>query len=202
MSRICQSPKLPAETRKEQLLHAASELFVVRGYQGTSTHEIARAAGLTKGALYFHFKSKEDILLALIKRINESYRRLAKRLAPKSLTPAQAFRLMFELGKKMDYPDYRVLLDISVQAMKVPRARRFMKIAYRERLEIYASLIDPRCGLSRGELKQLAVFSFSLFYGLAARHMVDPTAVQIPKQILLFETLFPIPLQSRRSKSA
>ena len=202
MSRICQSPKLPAETRREQLLLAASELFVERGYQGTSTQEIAHAAGLTKGALYFHFRSKEDILLALIKRINESYRRLTKDLSPKSLTPAQAFRLMFEFGKKVDYPDYRVLLDISVQAMKVPRARRFMKAAYRERLEIYAGLIDPRCGLGKEELKQLAVFSFSLFYGLAARHLVDPAIVQIPKQIMLFEALFPTPLQSRRKKSA
>ncbi len=55
--RIRQSPKRPAGERRDQLLRAAHELFLRQGYRATSTDEIARRAGLTKGAFYFHFAS-------------------------------------------------------------------------------------------------------------------------------------------------
>ena len=66
MPKIKQSPKLPPELRRHQLLKAARTLFVKKGYQGTTTEQIARRAGLTKGALYHHFTNKEDILMGLL----------------------------------------------------------------------------------------------------------------------------------------
>ena len=55
MAKIKQSPKMPAEVRREQLMMAARELFVKKGYRDTTTEEIARRARVTKGALYYHF---------------------------------------------------------------------------------------------------------------------------------------------------
>jgi len=51
-----------------RILTATTRLFVDHGYHGTSIAAIAKAIGLTKGALYAHFSSKEDLLLALIKQ--------------------------------------------------------------------------------------------------------------------------------------
>jgi AcrR family transcriptional regulator len=44
----------------------AVELFTEHGYEGTSLREIAERLGVTKAALYYHFKSKEDIILSLV----------------------------------------------------------------------------------------------------------------------------------------
>src|SRR4029078_8520159 len=51
----------PAQTR-QMLLESALELFGAKGFHATSVQEIVKAAGLTKGAFYHHFASKEDVL--------------------------------------------------------------------------------------------------------------------------------------------
>jgi AcrR family transcriptional regulator len=55
-----------AETR-ERLLRAAAEAFAERGYDGTRVADIAAAAGVSNGALYAHFASKADLLVAALR---------------------------------------------------------------------------------------------------------------------------------------
>lgn len=47
---------------KERILETALELFAQSGYLGTSMSDIAKQLGITKGALYKHYKSKQEIL--------------------------------------------------------------------------------------------------------------------------------------------
>ena len=56
-----------------RILTASTQLFVAHGYNGTSIAAIAKATGLTKGALYAHFSSKEDLLLTLIKKFEVEF---------------------------------------------------------------------------------------------------------------------------------
>jgi AcrR family transcriptional regulator len=51
---------------ENKIIQAALEMFVRKGYHGTSVHEITAKAGLTKGALYSHFSGKGDLLLRII----------------------------------------------------------------------------------------------------------------------------------------
>lgn len=51
---------------RERVLSAALELFTKRGYRSTSMREVAEAVGLTKATLYHHFRSKSDIIQALL----------------------------------------------------------------------------------------------------------------------------------------
>jgi AcrR family transcriptional regulator len=60
----------PKDTANRILIQAM-RIFLEKGYHGTSIDDITRAAGLTKGALYWHFSSKEDLL----KRIVEEFER-------------------------------------------------------------------------------------------------------------------------------
>jgi AcrR family transcriptional regulator len=62
-----------ADTR-ERILDVALDLFVERGYDQTSLREIADRLGVTKAALYYHFPSKGDILIALHLRMHELIR--------------------------------------------------------------------------------------------------------------------------------
>jgi len=57
-----------AEERKNEILDAADELFRLKGFDGTSTNDILEKVGIARGGLYHHFKSKEDIMDALIER--------------------------------------------------------------------------------------------------------------------------------------
>ena len=58
--------KLPESVRRESILKAAQACFASRGYSDTSVNDIATASGLTKGGIYFHFASKDEIRLALL----------------------------------------------------------------------------------------------------------------------------------------
>lgn len=51
-----------AEIRRKELLDAALELFYEIGYDNTSINDIIKKVGVTKGAFYYHFKSKEEVL--------------------------------------------------------------------------------------------------------------------------------------------
>ncbi|UQZ32659.1 TetR/AcrR family transcriptional regulator [Paenibacillus sp. PK3_47] len=57
-----------AEMRRNEILDAADELFGQKGFDGTSTNDILSKVGIARGTLYHHFKSKEDIMDALIER--------------------------------------------------------------------------------------------------------------------------------------
>lgn len=59
-----------AEARRNEILDAAEELFSQKGFDGTSTGDILGKVGIARGTLYYHFKSKEDIMDALIERTN------------------------------------------------------------------------------------------------------------------------------------
>jgi AcrR family transcriptional regulator len=55
--------KEPKDKRINDILDAAIQEFVDKGYENTSMESIAARAGLTKGGLYYHFNSKDDILI-------------------------------------------------------------------------------------------------------------------------------------------
>jgi AcrR family transcriptional regulator len=61
----------PAQVRRDEILEHAMRLFVERGYDATSINHIIGRAGISKGAFYHHFQSKEDLIEALAARYAE-----------------------------------------------------------------------------------------------------------------------------------
>lgn len=59
-----------AQARRNEILDAADELFGQKGFDGTSTNDILAKVGIARGTLYYHFRSKEAIMDALIERYN------------------------------------------------------------------------------------------------------------------------------------
>ncbi len=55
------------DERKKQLLQVALDVFIEKGYYGTSTREIARRAGVSSGLLFHYFSNKDSIYLELVK---------------------------------------------------------------------------------------------------------------------------------------
>ena len=52
----------PAAVRREEILDCALDLFARQGYDATSVNQLIECAGISKGAFYHHFSSKEDVL--------------------------------------------------------------------------------------------------------------------------------------------
>ena len=76
-----------AAERKNEILDAAEELFAARGYEATSTGEILDRVGIARGTLYYHFRSKEEILDALTDRIGRNLIARAKQAAADKTVP-------------------------------------------------------------------------------------------------------------------
>ena len=58
-----------AEERREEILDVAERLFSTKGFDHTSTNDILEGVGIARGTLYYHYKSKEDILDGVIERM-------------------------------------------------------------------------------------------------------------------------------------
>lgn len=94
-----------AETR-ERILTAAIELFAEKGPASTSLDDIAGHAGLTKGAVYSSFASKDELFVAAVERL--PYATLASMIPPGGSTPeefAKAMRTFGEFVARFQPPD-------------------------------------------------------------------------------------------------
>jgi len=58
---------------KDKILRESMKLFLSKGFYGASTNELVRLAGVSKGALYWHFKDKEDILSHILAKYNQEF---------------------------------------------------------------------------------------------------------------------------------
>ena len=76
-----------AEERRNEILDVAERLFGEKGFDNTSTNDILEKIGIARGTLYYHFKSKEDILDAMIERMTEQLLARASAIAAKSEIP-------------------------------------------------------------------------------------------------------------------
>ena len=74
-----------ASTR-ERILDVALDLFTDQGFDGTSMREIAERLHISKAAIYYHFASKEEILMALHMRLHEFGKAALARLAGQTVT--------------------------------------------------------------------------------------------------------------------
>jgi AcrR family transcriptional regulator len=61
--------KAEAEATRQALLDAAEQVFMNKGVARTSLEEIARAANVTRGAVYWHFRNKSDVFSAMVERV-------------------------------------------------------------------------------------------------------------------------------------
>ncbi|MBZ8176303.1 TetR family transcriptional regulator [Corynebacterium poyangense] len=83
------SPRRRGRNAREEILDAASELFTTQGFATTSTHQIADAVGIRQASLYYHFPSKTEIFLTLLKSTIEPSVKLAEALGESDVSAAQ-----------------------------------------------------------------------------------------------------------------
>lgn len=183
MVKIKQSPKLPAEERKMQLLMVAQELFAKKGYRDTTTDEIAKKAKLTKGAIYFHFKNKEEIFFELVKHVMQYFRNAVEENEAKLKKPGDFVKLFFD-SKVMGGEHEEVVnnIDLWVQAIKIPRIKKLLFKSFEELRERFCAIYGKKVGRTKKDQRDFAFFTFSLIDGLMIRQIAGITELDINSQ--------------------
>src|ERR1043166_3357840 len=95
---ICAVRRTQADTEKtiDELLDSAMKLFIRHGYSAVTLEQIAAGIGMTRGAFYHHFRSKEDILNAVIKRERNSFEGKLKELFELKIGPGKHLKTILD----------------------------------------------------------------------------------------------------------
>lgn len=108
-----------AATTRAQLLAAAATVFAEKGYEGSSVGDVAAEAGYTKGAVYAHFASKEDLLAGIVAQLAEADEEL--------FASGPSVREIFCSGDDPDTLRRTLLaLEVYTYAVRHPEARSRM----------------------------------------------------------------------------
>ena len=83
------------DTTREKLLAAAKKQFAEKGFYGTSISQVAGEVGITKQALLYHFKRKEDLYGEVLKEISDRLLRLVRAAVSRSDVPERQFEYIF-----------------------------------------------------------------------------------------------------------
>jgi AcrR family transcriptional regulator len=180
-------------TAREKLLDSAAKVFAERGYRGTSVDLVAEDAGVTKGALYWHFKNKEELFFALIEeRVDRRARELMQitETAPKEHETAPT--VSRGTANLVDTEPELILLTHEYWSLAVREPRLLERYVERQRslTQALARALEARHETTGVPLTfpamKLATAIIALANGLAMDRIADPEA--IPEE-LLGETL-------------
>jgi len=115
-----------------RLLDAAEEVFVRHGFEGAQLDEIAANAGRSKGAVYTHFKSKEDLFLALFEHRTRSYVDRLVGIIGKCTTRKQSLEAFreFYIGVVQDKSWSILTLEFKLFALRHPESKKRFRMAF------------------------------------------------------------------------
>lgn len=159
-----------AKDTKDRILDSALTLFSQKGYTGTNMRELASAMGLTKAALYKHFRSKEEILDTLMDSIEAYYRENFGSKGNLPPVPDSAGELMALTRRMVDFTvhDERIVKTRKILAIEQFRDEKARTLATRHYItglqEIFTTIFREMIGkgLLREEDPAMLAFAYAM----------------------------------------
>jgi AcrR family transcriptional regulator len=140
---------------RDQILAAATQLFIQQGYFGLSMRQIAEAVGVTKAALYYHFKDKEDLFLAILESYLEKVETLIVGIQTEGDSCPDRIHLLVE--RILNQPvDQRAVIRLASQEMAHLSAvsrQSFGEVYHRRFIGRIQAMLEA--GIAAGELRPL-----------------------------------------------
>lgn len=136
-------PTPRSDNRRQALIDAAAAAFRERGYHAASMREVAGRVGMLAGSMYYHFASKDDLLLAVyaegVRRISDQVNREIDGIEP----PRERLRAALEahLDALLDGSDY-VQVVIRVLPKDAPKVEDRLNTLRNEYENLFRQLID------------------------------------------------------------
>jgi len=143
-----------SEERQQQILEAAIRVFAEHGFHDARMEDIARESGLSKGAVYLYYKSKDAIIATLLRTMFTWMMRSFRSTIEGSGTATE--RLQAMMGTFADEIDRMamampILLEFYAVAARQASVREFFAHVYAEFRDVLAAMI--RQGIENGEFR-------------------------------------------------
>lgn len=169
------------EQTRERLLAAAATVFGERGYEQASLDEISATAGLTKGAIYSNFGSKDDLFYALMSsQINDRLSQITDSIGAHT-TFAEFSHVAGRVLRDATAGDpewHLTFIEFWTRAMRNPTLRRDFAAHRRAAREAIADYLDEQAARLGVTLllpaPQLATALLALSNGLAIEQLLEP----------------------------
>lgn len=181
-----------SEVSRQQVLDAAIAVLAKQGITGTSVQDIAQGAGLSKGAVHYHFESKEELLERVLDRCSELVEERVRAAFAELGTPLERIRRalveMWSL-RRDGVPEIRVLADLHLLARQNPRIRKACGEALeRARRQIIDVGLSELIGMGlkpRIPIEIVPRLIQATLDGLALHQDLDPLSKEDEAQMLL-----------------
>ncbi|HVB23461.1 MAG TPA: TetR/AcrR family transcriptional regulator [Ktedonobacteraceae bacterium] len=155
------SAKTIRDTRREEIIAAARDLFSRKGFHGTSMPDIAHAAGISTGLIYYIFSNKEDILLACCEEVATLHLDLFNR-ANHITDPLERFDyIVRELYRSLDEGSKRLIIMYR-DSSTLPRETRQRMLAMIKNLDQRFLMLfeeGQRAGVFRSDIPEPRVLA-------------------------------------------
>lgn len=180
---MARKTKVEAEQTRQDILDAALELFNGKGYSRTTLGDIARRAGVTRGAIYWHFKDKVELFLALKEEMERSTQtRLEDFLAKevRSLQDLQANALRFlrvletndRFRTYFEIVFYRTEFTEELQPIMIQQREKLQKLVFKDH-RVFTALQQAGKLRSDVDCLQAAIGFIALVIGLFDLWLLD-----------------------------
>lgn len=138
---------------KDKILSSATQLFIEQGYYGLSMRQIAETVGVTKAALYYHFKDKETLFLAILETYLEKIENLIAEIEAEDISSRARIHLL--VTRVLNQPvDQRAVIRLASQEManlSVESRRSFGEIYHQRFIDRIQAMLEA--GIEKGELR-------------------------------------------------
>lgn len=183
--------KEEAQETRNRLLDTAEQLFQRKGVSRTSLHEIAQAAGVTRGAVYWHFRDKAELFDAMMERATLPFEQTACFVGGAVMLeePLATIRQNMIDVLIVTISDARVRRVFDIAMNKVEYVDEQLAVRDRHLVKRNRCLMNMELGLlaavERGQLKStvpphaLALTLFALMDGLMYNWLLDPSAFDL-----------------------
>ncbi len=175
-----------SEERKQQILEAAIAVFARLGFRTARMDDIAEQAGLSKGALYLYYTSKDAIIAALLTYLfAQEFKRLRVLVESDREGPVgeQLLRLTQQFASTMQWMSrlMPIAFEFYAVAGRNKEVRQFLKEYFKDYRTLLTHLIER--GIEQGEFRTVdaeatAITLVALFEGLALLFFVDPEVIR------------------------
>lgn len=171
--------------RKTQILNAAEDIFTQKGFDDARMEDIAEETGVSKGTLYLYFKSKNDLIFAILDRMFE---REFKQFADIEKQPSSATETIWMITDMIckDIVGMIRLIPIVYQFLALAFRNKLVQAALKRYINYYLDILTPiiQRGINSGEFKAVdarevsiamgAVIEGTLLLWVYDRTIIDP----------------------------
>lgn len=168
---------------KDHLIDQAIALFRAKGYSATSIDEIVRACGITKGSLYYHFRSKEELALAAMERVHRYFAEHIFSLVAQAERPGadelRAFNAAVEAFCS-SHPDGCLLANLSLDIAASELFRERIRTFFAAWRDCYRKVFATRHSADRAAT--LAEDAVAIVHGCILMHRIDGAIAPLRRQ--------------------